>query len=339
MNSQSIRLLLDAAKPASRIDGTIPVGTMASGAVIGLNFVAVKGAKNGPCLWINGQVHGDEVNGIIAALDFLADMDLSQLRGSIVLSSSANPLALDVRQKNAPQDGYDLDQIFPGQPEGFITERMAHALMEQVIGISPSLLINMHTMPQFMSAEPYAVYKRDPNGRVSEEAVMQYLASFQPRMACLVSIDPGRGERLGNLAGALDNQMLALGIPSFMLELGSGSKANPDHIAQGIRGFTNVARRMGMIPGEPDVVNKLVRVTKRRRVTFPNGGLFRAFKKPGEIVAADELVGKVMDLRGREVDALRLPYDHMIIGIRSDPTVHTGDWFCFVALEWDEVEL
>ncbi len=335
----SIRARFDAAAKGTRFDGFLPIGTMASGAEFGISFVVLKGASNGKCLWINGQVHGDEINGILAAHDFLNGLDPSRLRGSIVLSSSANPLALDARHKNAPQDGYDMDQSFPGQPHGFVTERAAHLLMQQITEMAPDLIINMHTMPTFMASEPYAVFKRDNNDRISEQTLLQYIAPFRPRMACLVSVEPGRGERIGNLAGALDHQMLTMGIPCFMLELGSGGKATAAHIEQGIAGFADVARQMHIIEGEPEVFVSLTKVTQRARVTFPQGGLFRANKQPGDVVAAGETIGRIIDLRGRELEALSLPYEHMLIGIRSDPVVHTGDWFCFVAKAWETVEL
>lgn len=105
---------LDGMSPASRTKGKISVGTMASGAEIAIPYVALKGAKPGPCLWINGQVHGTEINGIFAALDFLNELDASKLGGSVVVTATANPLALDARRKFAPQDDQDLDQSFPG---------------------------------------------------------------------------------------------------------------------------------------------------------------------------------------------------------------------------------
>ncbi|MBI3057447.1 MAG: peptidase M14, partial [Betaproteobacteria bacterium] len=32
-----------------------------------------------------------------------------------------------------------------------------------------------------------------------------------------------------------------------------------------------------------------------------------------------------------------LPYDLIVIGMRRDPVVHTGERFAFVGQEWDEV--
>ena len=85
-----VKSMLDSLAAGGRAKGKIPAGTMASGAEIAIPFVAVKGAKPGPCLWINGQVHGNEINGIFAALDFYNGLDPAKLSGSVVVTAMAS---------------------------------------------------------------------------------------------------------------------------------------------------------------------------------------------------------------------------------------------------------
>ena len=61
--------LRQASGPA-RTSGHLPVGSMASGMAVTLPYVAVRGARPGRTLWLHGQVHGDEINGMVAALRF-----------------------------------------------------------------------------------------------------------------------------------------------------------------------------------------------------------------------------------------------------------------------------
>lgn len=339
MAGEVVRAALAQARAASRVEGRIAVGTMASGAEIAIPFVAVKGNTAGRCLWINGQVHGNEINGILAALDFINAIDPATLAGSIVVTSTANPLALDARRKAAPQDDNDLDQTFPGRASGFTTERMAHALFEEIKAVRPDLLINMHTMSGLFESRPYAVYKVHPNGKVDERTLLRFIAPFRPSVACLMSVAPGKGELLGNIAGALDYQLLEAGVPAFMIELGAGTRAEPQYIEQGVAGFRDVCRQLGMLAGAPERPPKLRRVTKRAHVMFTHGGFFRAARAAGEVVRAGEKLGEVMNVHGKVVEAMSLPYDHVIIGIRRDPVVHTGDRFGFVALAWEEVDV
>lgn len=336
----TIQNALASAAPGSRIKGNIQVGTMASGAEIAIAYTALKGRRDGPCLWVNGQVHGVELNGVLASLDFINGIDPEQLSGSIVVTASANPLALDARRKAAPQDDNDLDQNFPGRATGFISERLAAALFAEVKDCA-SVLINMHTNAPTFDGKPYGVYKRHPTGLVAERVLLGYLAEFHPSVCCLMSVEPGKGELLGNIPGALDYQLLGLGIPAFMIELGEGSRAQADYIAQGVAGMRGVARQMGLLPADTSAKapTTLRKVTRRGHVTFDHGGLFRSTRNPGEVVRAGESFGDVMNLHGDIVQKMVLANDVIVICIRRDPVVHTGDRFVYVAQEWQEIAL
>lgn len=327
---------LESLQAGARANGRIAVGTLASGAEIAIPYVAVKGAADGPCLWINGQVHGNEINGVLAALDFANRLDAWKLRGALVVTATANPLALDARRKSAPQDDQDLDQAYPGREAGFITDRLAHALFSAARATA-NALVNMHTMSHAFESKPYGVYKLHPKAQVKEAELLRLIAPFRPSVVCRMSVAPGKGELPGNIAGALDYQLLEAGIPAFMIELGGGSRAEAHYIAQGAEGFRGLAQRLGMLEGRPDAPEKLRRVTRRAHVVFAHGGLFRASKAPGELVRAGEPMGEVTDLWGRVVETMTLPYDLVVIGMRRDPVVHSGDRFAFVGQEWDEV--
>ena len=105
---------------------------MASGAAIAIPWVALVGARPGKCLWINGQVHGNEVTGIVAALRFAGRLDPASLSGTVVVTSTGNPLGLDGRLHNVPQDNNNLDQSYPGRAGGFTAERLAAIVGGQV---------------------------------------------------------------------------------------------------------------------------------------------------------------------------------------------------------------
>lgn len=330
-----VKTTLDKLTPGSRAKGKISAGTMASGAEIAIPYVVVKGAKAGPCLWINGQVHGNEINGIFAALDFYNGLDPAKLSGSVVVTATANPLAFDARQKFAPPDGLDLDQSFPGGPSGFTSEQIANVYFAEVKAAA-SVVVNMHTMSPPFEAKVYAVYKQHPNGKVKENDLLRMIAPFKPTVACRMNVEPGQGELPGNIAGALDYQLAAVGIPAFMIELGAGARAAPDDIRQGVEGFTGVAREMKMLEGGGGPL-KVRRVTKRGHVTFKNGGLFRTTRQPGEMVKAGDQLGELIDVWGEVVDRPTLPRDIIVVGIRRDPVVHSGDRVGFVAYEWEDV--
>ena len=68
------------------------------------------------------------------------------------------------------------------------------------------------------------------------------------------------------------------------------------------------------------------------------GGLFRRQRHPADLVNAGELYGSIMDLHGHVVERPSLARDSVIIGIRVDPVVHTGDRVAYVAQEWTDLK-
>jgi len=336
--SNTVQTTLAAAAPASRSEGFIPIGNMASGALIGMPFVALRGGKPGKTLWINGQVHGVEVTGIVAALDFINTLDPTQLAGNIIVTSTANPLAFDARRKNAPVDENDLDQSFPGRANGFTTEMCAHHLLEEVRACAPDLVISMHAQGPQTVTRTYTVYKEPPGSTVTEKLLFPFMAAFRPRVACRMSVAPGSGELLGNHAGALDYQLNALGIPTFMVELGNGQRADPAEVALGLAGFDDVARRLGIVPGAaPASPATLCRVTRRGHFPIARGGLFRPLREPGELVRAGTPLGEIMSIHGHVIERPTAANDLIIIAIRVDPVVHSGDRIAYVAHQWEDV--
>jgi predicted deacylase len=323
---------------AARRSGSLRVGSMASGAEVALPYVALRGARPGRTLWLHGQVHGDEINGMVAALRFARGLDPADMHGHLVVTATGNPQALDARRKRNPYDELDLDQSYPGNAGGLISERLAHALFEEVRGTA-DVLINLHTMNPLFDARPYGVYKVHPGSSVSEAAVLAAMAPFFPHLACRQDVG-GKGELPGNIAGALDYQCLAAGTCAFMLELGSGSRLEMENVALAERGFGALAQQMGILtgPAAPRAAT-LRRVTRRGWITADEGGLFVPRARAGATVRAGESIGDLLKLDGSQTAVPPFTRDGVLIGLRSDPVVHTGERLAFVAWEWDEARV
>lgn len=333
--NQSFRDVYEQAPRGLIVKGRIEVGGLASGMAITQPYLILRGERDGPCLWINGSVHGTELNGVLAALDFINGLDPAALRGSVVVTPFANPMATDARQKNTPQDGQDLDQTFPGNASGQLSDRLSASLFATAPDVA-DLLISMHTMGGPFNSDPYAVYKLHPNGMVGEAELLGYIRNFSPFVACMMNVAPGQGELPGNIAGAIDYQMLSRGKPAFMVELGGGSRVQEDFVRRGVDGFHGVARAMGILDGAPAAPAGICKVSRRHHVMCSAAGLFRAGALPGTEIPAGRSIGRVVSAFGEVVQDIVFDRPVKLIGIRSDPVVHTGDRVAFVATQWSQ---
>jgi uncharacterized protein len=332
----SIGTFLSETGTAARHNGTLHVGSTASGAELALPYIVLRGAKPGRTLWINGQVHGDELNGVVAALQFVNSLDPAQMDGNVVVTPTGNPQAMDQRRKRNAIDDLDLDQSYPGNANGLTTERVARALFSEIKGVA-DVVISLHTMNPLFDARPYSVYKLHPGSGIAENELLAAMAHFHPRVACRQKVS-GEGELPGNISGGLDYQCLAAGILAFMLELGTGSRLQDDNVALARNGFRSLALQMGIVHGRADApATELRRVTSRGWITADEGGLFVSRTRAGELVKAGESIGDLMRLDGTTTAAPPFEQPGVLIGLRSDPVVHTGERLAFVAWQWDQV--
>jgi len=260
------------------------------------------------------------------------------LTGSLIVTPTANPLAFEAREKHTPQDGLDLDQVFPGRADGMVTERLAALLLAEIARCA-DVVVSLHSIGWIMDARPYAVYKQHPDVRVSERELLACIGCFQPTVACRMQLAAGQGELPGNLTGALDYQCLALGKRAFMLELGTARRLQEDVIAHGLAGFRRLLSHLGMLAETHPRSARLRRVTRRSQVTATRAGIFRGLVAPGALVRAGESLGETIDLAGQVVERVRFDHDVIVIGIRAEPIVHLGDRTVFVAIEWDDVDV
>jgi len=332
-----IRAHLAALAPSTRDRGQLAIGGMASGQTIAVPYLLIKGTRPGPCLWVSGNVHGDEINGTMTSIRLHQRVDPAGLSGSLVIVPTSNPLAFDAREKHTPQDGLDLDQSFPGRSDGMVTERLASALLAEIAECA-DVVVSLHSIGWVMQSRPYAVYKLRPDGKVSEADLLACIACFEPSVACRMQVSPGQGELPGNVAGALDYQCLALGKRAFMLEVGSARRLQEDVVAAALTGFERLLIRLGMRAGTLPQPVRLRRVTQRAQVTGTRAGIFRPLVSPGDLVRAGTALAETLDLNGEVVEHTRFDHDVIVIGIRAEPVVHLGDRTVFVASAWDEVQ-
>src|SRR5262245_10996737 len=162
-------------RPGSRGSFGLPVMRLPDGNDLWLPVVAAAGSQDGPTLAVLAGVHGDEYEGIRAIPEVFRSVELAELRGRLVMVPVCNVPAFRTATRISPIDGLNLARVFPGDPHGTVTQRIAHVLTEHVIGPA-SLLVDLHsagiayTMPTLVGY-PYA---DTPHARASRAAALAF---------------------------------------------------------------------------------------------------------------------------------------------------------------------
>ena len=327
-----IRVFNHEIKEGERAYFTVPAGELAHKAVVQLPVIVVAGKKEGPVLWINGTVHGDELNGSYAAWELSGEIDPEQLSGTLVVTPICNPIAFECRNKISAIDNMDMDTAFPGDPEGMMTQRIAYMIYRE-IKANAGAVISFHTMATPYRANPYSVRKIIPGVSDSVNEVSEGMQrAFGVVTNCVVDLRGDTNELPGVTSGALDITCMKDGIPAFMGEMGQGGKVETEYVEAAKKGILNVMRYLKMLDGPVEKPGRQVLITKRRFLRSDKGGMIRMNVKSGDEVKAGE---SLLDLHyyGDEMESYPARSDCYVIGVRENPVVSTGDRVAFAGRE------
>jgi predicted deacylase len=323
------------ASKGERGTGLLKVGELSLHSDIFIPIIIVRGKEEGPTLWVNGAVHGDEINGSLAIHEVALELDPAHLRGTLVCSPIANTMAYQWRQTFNPLDHLDLDRQFPGDSEGVFSQRVAHCLFEEV-KMKANYLINFHTHATPYSAIPYTVFKFVPGAPIQVNQETENVAKiFGVSAMCRVDIGTAKGEQpSGSLVGGLDVNCMLNGIPAFMAEMGGGGRVERENIGVAKKGIKNLMKYLQMIPGERETANQQ-NIFRSRKFLYSNrAGLAIMDVKPGDILDRGDKIAHIMDFFS-ELETLKAEERSYVLGVRVNPVVHTGERVALLGLNWE----
>src|SRR6266550_1046672 len=113
----------------------------------------VRGAQPGPTLALIAGTHGSEVAPIVALQRVRAIVDPAALRGTVLIVHVANMpsfLGRTIYCKN-------LNRVYPGKPDGTVSERIAYAITNQIIERA-DFLVDIHSGDGNESLRPYSYW-------------------------------------------------------------------------------------------------------------------------------------------------------------------------------------
>lgn len=309
---------LSALAPGTRTHLQLDVSTMPDGSRLSLSLLVVVGTQSGPTLVVLAGVHGDEYEGIRAIQQVYRALKPEDVRGRWLAVPVANPPAYAAATRSSPVDGLNLARIFPGDPQGSLSQRIAHVLTQTFI-VHADLLVDLHsagiayTMPTLCG---YYLHESDM-GRASRRAALAFGA---PVVWGHPDIAPGR-----SVSAATD-----LGVPWIYTEAAGGGRVQPEDLSCYVRGVFNVMKHLGMLAGSPEApvprYDLAGEGNLEKAITANTSGLFVPTVSLLDEVHEGQVLGHIMDMAGEPLEELRASTDGLIILMRGLPMIRTGDW-------------
>ncbi|MDI6870585.1 MAG: succinylglutamate desuccinylase/aspartoacylase family protein [Bacillota bacterium] len=309
------------AAPGTKARGYVKVGTRPDGSQLAIPVVVINGAEDGPVLCVDAMVHGDEHEGMLALIELTRTIDPRELKGKFIGVPAVNVPAFEAMQRGNPQDVYiwDLNRNYPGRPDGFLTERIAYLHLNEIVSRA-DLSISFHCGANYFYLIEKVLYEGEDS--------LELAQSLGPAWDVLWT-----GATFGE--GTLTGQCLKRGIPAVSVELGGASGRLPQNFLRNVgtmvAGVENVMRHYGMLTGEARYAPEWL-VINETQVCAQNGGLL--LPEPDfelkRMVKEGTTLLRIYDLFGEEVERITAPFDGLVMGLRTYPAVHTGDWTLFI---------
>ena len=277
------------------------------GVPVHVPIIVARGRQEGKVLGITAAVHGNELNGIPVIQRLFKDIDVDDLKGTIVGVPVVNVPSL-VRKKRRFIDGTDLNHIMPGKANGTVSQIYAWRIVQRIIK-EFDYLMDLHTAS---------------NGRVNSyyiradmsDPIVQKMAVLQ-NAQIIVHNPPSDGTLRGTAA--------ELGIKAITLEVGNPNTFQKGLIRDGLTGIHNLLGDLGLLDCDVEALDEeTVLCQKSYWIYTDTGGIMTVHPSVTQLVKKGEVIATMRNIFGDLVKEYLAPEDGIVIGKSVSPINQTG---------------
>jgi predicted deacylase len=213
---------------------------------------------------------------------------------------------------------HDMNRIYPGRADGYLTERVA-AAHAAAMGPVADLEISIHSGGAHSFLDKAIFVDERPES-------VELATAMGPGWGCIMSSFNPKGSPMA--------YMKELGKVGITVELGGRSATSPREFARVGRelanSILNILRHYRMYPGEAAYPSPRYR-GQQEALLAPASGIF--LPEPDveflTMMRKGDPIARIVNVFGDTLARLEAPADGMFFGLRALPNVTTGDWCCF----------
>lgn len=291
------------------------------GGGVNLPITVLAGAQEGPAVLLSAGVHGAEYIGIQALMELSRELAPEQVKGSLLFLLIANPTAAKCFQRfTVPEDGKNLNRVFPGRAEGTLSERIAWTITEQLQSRA-DYYIDVHAGDTSEEVMPFVYYNTAAGpeiARISEE--MASAADMAVR---------ARSEATNGAYSSACQRRL----PAILMERGGGGRFTRREVELYKQDLRNVLIHLGVLEGKEIHTVSQKRITQAVYLEAPQEGFWYPAFRAGDRFEKDAGLGTLRDVWGNVLATFSAEYDGIVLyqtvgmGVQAgDPLVAYGRW-------------
>lgn len=282
---------------------------------------------DGPTALLTGGNHGDEYEGPLALFDLAQRIRPEEVTGRIIIVPAMNYPAFRAAKRTSPIDAGNMNRVFPGRPDGTVTEKIADYFQRRLLPLA-DLVLDIHSGGKTLDFVPFACAHVLDDKDQEARCVAAMRAFNAPYSLMLLEIDS---------TGMYDSAAEAMGKIFVGTELGGGGSASAHTIAIAKRGVGNILKHAGNLDGDPEHGPSVMLDMPDGDcfVTSDSVGLIEFRCDLGDRVAAGQVIARVHDIdrTGRPPVSYHAKIDGLLIGRHFPGLIGMGDFLAAVAVE------
>ena len=277
---------------------------------ISIPVIILKGKEDGPVLGLIAAIHGNELNGIKVIQKSIKDINVEELKGTVIAIPGLNALSIG-QDRRRFVDEEDLNRNFPGKANGNRSQQYVWQINRKIL---PKLdyLIDMHTAS---FGRTNSLYVRGEMGdeKISEMALLQD--------ADIVLSNKGVPSTGDNSAATRTMRAEAMlqGIPTITVEYGNPQVYQEDMVTRGVVGVKNVMNWLNMQSFSIPDLKPAILCKKSYWIYVDQGGLLDVPVELNQIIEKGDLIGVLRNPFGDVLKEYVAPEKGIVIGKSSNP--------------------
>ncbi len=275
---------------------------------------------DGPTALLTGANHGDEYEGPVALMSLAQNIALHEVSGRIIMIPMMNYPAFMAGKRTSPIDGGNMNRVFPGAPDGTITQKIADYFQRTLLPLA-DVVLDFHSGGKTLDFVPFAAAHVLGDSGQQARCIAAMQAFNAPYSMILKEIDS---------VGMYDTAAEDMGKVFISTELGGGGCVTARTVEIANRGVANFLKHSGILAGDPDTRPTIQVDTTGEGcfMTSESSGLFEICIDLGEPVHEGDVVARVHDIyrTGGTPDEYRAQTSGILAGRHFPGLVEMGDF-------------
>jgi uncharacterized protein len=244
---------------------------------------------SGPTAFFMSGNHGDEYEGQVALCNLAKWLTPEKISGRVILLPAANFPAAMAGRRVSPIDDLNLNRVFPGDPDGTVTQQIAWYIENELIPMA-DIMADLHSGGSSLMYVPSALAQlRSDEGHQRRQIAA--LKAFASPSAYVTRSGPGGDATASGGAGRK-------GVVAIGTEAGGSGTVTPAALRIAERGIRNLLVHVGILPESeriaPTAPTRFLEVGGPDYYVYtPEPGVFEPAVELGDSVNEGQVAGRI----------------------------------------------